>query len=1057
MTHSHATFRRLSTVLAAWLALGVCSAGAQTSDADTANDDQHRLVQDRLDHSRDEPLFFPPPLEIEPLVPATDPDDLLDRDPNGILVLPNVKVNTTDDDCFDDSAENLCAQNETTVVVNPTDHDNWVAGANDYSGPILLFDRAQSSCGFYASQDAGQSWSGGLLPTQEQEGFTGGGDPSLAFDSNGNVYYACLHFELDGPSGDDLSSQQRAIYVFKSEDGGASFGAPTLAVGPAANPDKEHITVEPFTNHVYMTWVQSGSIRLAGSDDGGATFDAPAPTDNVIVNDPGNTGNQGPVVVSLNSIDIDSGPGTPEVYVAWITDIGDDTAQILFDKSTDGGLTFGDDVVVSGVAQFPFRETGSGCCGTSSRPTILGEFGDPEHNPDNAIRVNSFPSMDVCRDIDSEFFGHLFMAFASTALGDGDIVFKRSTDGGETWPGEFTQRVNDDTPGNGKDQFFPWLTVDEDCKINIVFYDRRDDPENLRFHTYFAHSTDGGQTFSQNARITVAPSTNAQFLGSFIGDYQQVAATIASSATFHHQVDRALPVWMSTTQGAQDIFGATALQTKDGTWINVDVELVLSDPQQQATNLEFVFPGNVEDDFSDIYTGDANPFQSHSIEFDAGDNETTLMFFDPEPGPLSIGDVAHVGFLFNGNPEIARTFWTGSGNIGDYPMLSLDSVYNPITETLTPSLCNDRNDGHAIEVRDLAIAVLDLPIELEDLTEDGVPPALAAQGASLDAVVPPAAPIAPGACTAFPILDPVKVFQAVLVRAELGFPSGDRANRSVLFAQKVAKDAREDRTRPGRQFHYAAKIVCGVQPSTTDLRLARGHYASIVNIRNPGPRAARIDKSLALAIPPGGQKPGDVRAIASDVLKPRQALAVDCEDIRRRVFDGTLPANFIDGFVTLVSDRSLDVVGVYSTATLNAEGTAEDNASIHIEPVTERVVEGQGDSLLADLIIDPDLSTDTVCRPRRCRVSVRFTVRNIGGAAAGPFNVRLVRAADNALLEDVGVGAGLAPGEGFTETTTVNVSLDIGPEAREVCIRADAPSSQVLESDEANNERCFTF
>ncbi|MGB5833500.1 MAG: CARDB domain-containing protein [Thiohalocapsa sp.] len=1004
--------------------------------------------------------YFPPPLVVEPLAPPPDPDDVLDRDPNGVLVLPNIKVSDTDSNCFDDGVPTGCAQNETTVAVNPTDHDNWVAGANDYTGDNLIFDRPQSNCGFYSSQDSGQTWSGGLLPLQNE--FGGAGDPSLVFDGAGNLYYACMNFTLSGALG-NLGLAESAMYVFKSTDGGTSFGAPTQVVSSAdgpGHPDKEHIAADPMSGNLYMAWMQSGDIRFAGSDDGGASFQAPSVTDNVFVNDPEADDNQGAVVATLGAANPEGGGApAPEVYVAWISEVDQGTATILFDRSSDGGLTFGNDVTVeNNVIQFPFRVAGSGCCQSNPRTTLLGEFGDPVENQDNAFRVNSFPSLDVCRNITSEFYGDLFLVFADNRFGDGDIFFKRSTDGGETWPGGFTRRINDDTQGNGKDQFFPWIRLDENCKINVAFYDRRDDPDNLRFHLYFAHSTDGGQSFSQNARITVAPSTNAQFLGSFIGDYQQVAATIASSATFHHDIDRALPVWMDTTQGAQDVFAATALQTKSGTWINVDVDLVLAGPEQQATNLEFVFPGNVADDFSDFYHGPANPFQNHLVIFDPADNETTLSFYGPEPGPLSVGDLAHVGFVFNGNPEVVRTFWTGSGRIGDFPMLSLDAVYNPITETLTPSLCNDRNDGHAISVPELEVAVLDLPLELEAMNATDVPPALAAQGASLDPIVPPGAAIAPGACMPFPILEPVKLFQALLIKATLGFPTGDRANRAVLYAQKVAKDAREDRTRPGRHYHYAAKVVCGVQPDTRDLRLARGHYATIVNVRNPGPRAARIDKSLALAIPPGSQEPGDLEAIASDVLGPRLALAVDCEDIRRRVYGGELPASFIDGFVTLVSDRSLDVVGVYSTATLNAEGTAEDHSSIHVEPVAERIIEDSQDTPeRADLVIDPDVSTDTICRERDCQVSVRFRVRNIGAAPPGSFSVRLVRSADDAVLQDLPVAAGLAPGAIFTDTTTIDLVLEGDPSNREICIRADSPFNQVPESDESNNERCFGF
>jgi hypothetical protein len=296
-----------------------------------------------------------------------------------------------------------------------------------------------------------------------------------------------------------------------------------------------------------------------------------------------------------------------------------------------------------------------------------------------------------------------------------------------------------------------------------------------------------------------------------------------------------------------------------------------------------------------------------------------------------------------------------------------------------------------------------------------------------------------------------------LLTTTLTFEGASARSRTLLFAQKIAKDSREVESAPRKRYLYAAKLVCGVQQSTTDMRLARGHYATTINLLNTDRQPARIEKTLALAIPPGAQQPGKVSHIGREALPPGHALAVDCEDVRRRVFRGTLPAPFIDGFVTIVSDRKLEVTGVYSTATLNAEGTAEDHSSIHVERIRGRLIKVRDeDGPLADLTIDPDLSIDAVCNPRRCRISVRFTVRNIGEAAAGPFNVTLVDSDTNASLGDVAVAGGLAPGASFTETTTVMVPVNTGGES-EICIRADAPVDEVPESDEGNNERCFEF
>jgi hypothetical protein len=993
-------------------------------------------------------LYFPPPLVIEPLIPPARPEDELERDPGGILVLPNIRANASPGSCFDDSIANNCAQNETTLAVNPTDHDNWVGGANDYSGPIVLQDRAQSSCGFYFTWDSGQTWGSGLLPTQP--GYTGGGDPSLAFDSAGNLYYSCLNFELIPPN---FSVGGSAIFVFKSTDGGETFGPPTELVSSVTSPgfhDKEHIATGALSGKVYVAWVHpgAGNVRFAGSDDGATSFNAPAPSDNVFVNDPENSFNQGPVVTTVGFPNPE-GPDGEGVYVAWL-DLNQ--SRILFDRSLDGGATFGDDVVVEGsVVQFPVRPTGSGI-GVVNRTSLTGEFGHPTENPQSAFRVNSFPSMAACKNPLSPYFGHIYIVYADNRFGDGDIFFKRSEDGGVTWPGTFTRKVNDDAKGNGKDQFFPWVSVDEDCKINVSFYDRRDDPDNLRFHLYFSHSTDSGATFSPNGRVSTVASTNAQFHGGFVGDYLQNAATIASNAAYHHDLARVMTLWMDTREGGQDAYAGTLLQTQRGTWINVDVDLVANQP---ATDLDFVFPGDVSGAFGGFYHGPANPFQAHQITYDAQADRTTLAFINPSPGPLSPGDLAHVGFMLEAEPAVIDSYWTGSGNIGSIPLGTVDFTYDPVARIATVFLCNDRADGVPLSVSGPAYAVLELPIELKDLNADDLPGALAAQGKALAALPAATSAIGPGACYEAEVPEPVAQFEAILLKATFGFEGTSARSRSVLFAQQIAKDAREVESVPAERFLYAAKLVCGVQPSTTDMRLARGHYATIINVLNPDRSPARIEKTLALAIPPGWQRPGEVSALGRETIPASRAIAVDCEDVRRRAFQGTLPASFIDGYVTIVSDRRLIVSGVYSTATLNAEGTAEAHSSIHVERITEQVVTPRDEEKRADLTISEEHAVDAICNPQRCTVSLRFTVLNIGEAAAGAFNVMIVRGGTGAVLENVAVEGGLPPSGSFTSTVHVTAPLRIGD--REICVRADAPLDQVPESDETNNERCFSF
>src|SRR5262245_30388901 len=106
-------------------------------------------------------------------------------------------------------------------------------------------------------------------------------------------------------------------------------------------------------------------------------------------------------------------------------------------------------------------------------------------------------------------------------------------------------------------------------------------------------------------------------------------------------------------------------------------------------------------------------------------------------------------------------------------------------------------------------------------------------------------------------------------------------------------------------FEYAAKIVCGAQEDPKDMRLARGFYATTINVHNPNAELAKFFKKLALTIPPGDQQPGKIIPIATDRLEYDQALAVDCDDVVRRAFGGAMPGPFFEGFIVIQSQLKI--------------------------------------------------------------------------------------------------------------------------------------------------------
>src|SRR5207245_558955 len=200
-------------------------------------------------------------------------------------------------------------QNEPAIAVDPNDADRIVVGSNDYitrtwtctidGTPCSALGDAYS--GTYYSNDGGATWCcvatdpshlGTLIPGVER--LTGGiydagGDPSLAFDSQGHVFYAGLGFDRTAPPS--------TVAVNKGTfdaSGNLTWSAPTFinqTTSPSTLNDKEWITVDhnsssPFRDRVYVTWTRfifnahtgayvQSPISEVHSSDGGKTFSSP--------------------------------------------------------------------------------------------------------------------------------------------------------------------------------------------------------------------------------------------------------------------------------------------------------------------------------------------------------------------------------------------------------------------------------------------------------------------------------------------------------------------------------------------------------------------------------------------------------------------------------------------------------------------------------------------------------------------------------------------------------------------------------------------------------------
>jgi hypothetical protein len=361
---------------------------------------------------------------------------------------------------------------EVTISLNPVNPLNLAAGANiDYS---------------YFSFDGGYTWQQGNLSS------TLGvyGDPCVRFDAQGNLYYAHL---ADPVNGDWLDR----IVVQKSVDGGVTYddGA-GIGLNPPKDQDKEWLGVDmtdsPYRDNIYVAWTEfddigssdpadSSRILFSRSTDSGSSWSDP-----VRISDRG--GNCEDDDETVEGAVPAVGPGG-EVYVSWSGPLG-----IMFDRSLDGGATFGEDIFVA------------------DQP------GGWAFDVPGIFRCGGMP-ITACDVSESPFRGNVYVAWSDQRNGtdNTDVFFIASTDGGESW-GDIV-RVNDDT--TAVHQFFPWMTVDPSTGIiYLVFYDRRNS-SGVATDVYVARSEDGGQTF---ANFMVSESSFIPRSNVFFGDYIDIVA-----------------------------------------------------------------------------------------------------------------------------------------------------------------------------------------------------------------------------------------------------------------------------------------------------------------------------------------------------------------------------------------------------------------------------------------------------------------------------------------------------------------------------------------------------
>lgn len=398
--------------------------------------------------------------------------------------------------------------NRNTIVETTGAAQNESSIAINHLSPNVLIASAVDGRGAlaYISTDGGLTWRnhnfGPIHPN-----WVSGNDPSVAFDHRGHGYVMYGGF----PRTQGAPTGESGVYVAKTTDNGQTWqphivviehiGTMTL---DSAFEDKYYIETDnsetsPYRGNLYTPWKR--------------VIDRDSSTQIVFTRstDGGLTWAT-PIPISPrksgSSLDTTFGQSFPisttgpdgAVYVCWNDG---PIRSIGFAKSTDGGATFSAPrYIVQGYATLGTPRKS----GTSVYHVLKGTF-----------RAETYPTL-MADNSPSSRRGWLYLAWAAGQ--NPDVFFSRSTDGGETWS---APKVIHSTPIN--DQWWPWLSVDEtNGDIAIMYSDSRNDPENIFIDAYVSYSSDGGDTWIDRRVTDIMsdfrdnPFTDNIFAGDYSGN-----------------------------------------------------------------------------------------------------------------------------------------------------------------------------------------------------------------------------------------------------------------------------------------------------------------------------------------------------------------------------------------------------------------------------------------------------------------------------------------------------------------------------------------------------------
>ena len=365
---------------------------------------------------------------------------------------------------------NIDAHNSPTLVRSPARPDNLAVSSR--------IDTPFFSCALHVSQDGGAKWTQTAIPAPKGEEAKCFG-PDVAFSADGTLYLSFVTLSGSG------NTPNRA-WLSTSKDGGKTLSEPKRVPGPRELSFQVRLAADPVRpGRLFMTWLQAtevGTLRFTDtdnpitavrSDDGGASWSLPArvssPKRQRLVTPSPVVGRDGTLYVlyldlgedRLNYNGGNEARGGPPYTGSY---------ALVLSRSRDGGLSFSESVATNRIV--PFERF--------------------------IVFYPPYPSLEVDRE------GRVYAAFHSSNLGDADVWLWTLEPGAAAW--SEPKRVNDTAPRDGTTQYLPKLAAAPDGRLDVLYYDRRADRQNLRNQVSLQSSFDHGQTFTRSIRLASRPS-----------------------------------------------------------------------------------------------------------------------------------------------------------------------------------------------------------------------------------------------------------------------------------------------------------------------------------------------------------------------------------------------------------------------------------------------------------------------------------------------------------------------------------------------------------------------